>query len=61
MQARIDKLDCWVLRAPIKEAVANAFGAMTNRPAALCPALCHICARVKIFRRSSNDVFALLE
>ncbi len=33
MQARIDKLDCWVLRAPIKEAVANAFGAMTNRPA----------------------------
>jgi len=29
----IEKLECWVLRAPIAEPVANAFGAMTNRPA----------------------------
>lgn len=29
----IDRLECWVLRAPIAEPVANAFGAMTNRPA----------------------------
>lgn len=29
----IDRIDCWVLRAPIAEPVANAFGAMTNRPA----------------------------
>ena len=26
-------VECWVLRAPIAEPVANAFGAMTNRPA----------------------------
>jgi len=29
----VDRIDCWVLRAPIAEPVANAFGAMTNRPA----------------------------
>jgi len=29
----IDRLQCWALRAPIAEPVANAFGAMTNRPA----------------------------
>lgn len=33
MTTRIDRLECWVLRAPIAEPVANAFGAMTNRPA----------------------------
>ena len=33
MTTTIDRLDCWVLRAPIAEPVANAFGAMTNRPA----------------------------
>ena len=33
MQTRIEKVECWVLRAPIKEPVVNAFGAMTNRPA----------------------------
>lgn len=33
MTTRIDLLECWVLRAPIAEPVANAFGAMTNRPA----------------------------
>ncbi len=33
MTNRIDQLECWVLRAPIAEPVANAFGAMTNRPA----------------------------
>ncbi|MEO8855722.1 MAG: mandelate racemase/muconate lactonizing enzyme family protein [Burkholderiaceae bacterium] len=33
MTATIDQLQCWVLRAPIAEPVANAFGAMTNRPA----------------------------
>lgn len=33
MATRIDKVECWVLRAPIAEPVANAFGAMTNRPA----------------------------
>lgn len=32
MQTRIEKVECWVLRAPIAEPVANAFGAMTNRP-----------------------------
>jgi L-alanine-DL-glutamate epimerase-like enolase superfamily enzyme len=26
-------VECWVFRAPIEEPVANAFGAMTNRPA----------------------------
>jgi len=33
MSTRIDRLECWVLRAPIAQPVANAFGAMTNRPA----------------------------
>ena len=33
MQYKITKLDRWVLRAPIAQPVANAFGAMTNRPA----------------------------
>jgi L-alanine-DL-glutamate epimerase-like enolase superfamily enzyme len=33
METRIEKIECWVLRAPIKAPVANAFGAMTNRPA----------------------------
>ena len=33
MAPTIDRLDCWVLRAPIAEPVANAFGAMSNRPA----------------------------
>jgi len=29
----IENVECWVLRAPIAEPVANAFGAMSNRPA----------------------------
>ena len=33
MNLNVEKLECWVLRAPIAEPVANAFGAMTNRPA----------------------------
>ena len=33
MGTRIEKVDCWVLRAPVAEPVANAFGAMGNRPA----------------------------
>jgi D-galactarolactone cycloisomerase len=33
MQQQIVKLERWVLRAPIDRPVANAFGAMTNRPA----------------------------
>ena len=33
MSSTIDRVDCWVLRAPIAEPVSNAFGAMTNRPA----------------------------
>lgn len=33
MATRIDKVECWVLRAPIAQPVANAFGAMSNRPA----------------------------
>jgi L-alanine-DL-glutamate epimerase-like enolase superfamily enzyme len=33
MQTRIDHVECWVLRAPIAQPVANAFGAMTSRPA----------------------------
>ncbi len=33
METQIEKVECWVLRAPIAEPVANAFGAMTNRPA----------------------------
>lgn len=33
MSTRIERLECWVLRAPIAQPVANAFGAMTNRPA----------------------------
>ncbi|MEO8543005.1 MAG: mandelate racemase/muconate lactonizing enzyme family protein [Betaproteobacteria bacterium] len=32
MTTTIDRLECWVLRSPIDEPVANAFGAMTNRP-----------------------------
>lgn len=35
MSTRIDKVECWVLRAPIAAPLANAFGAMTNRPAVL--------------------------
>jgi D-galactarolactone cycloisomerase len=33
MRPTITRLECWVLRAPITEPLANAFGAMTNRPA----------------------------
>lgn len=33
MTTTIDRLECWVLRAPIAEPVANAFGTMNNRPA----------------------------
>lgn len=33
MKTNIESLQCWVLRAPIAEPVANAFGVMTNRPA----------------------------
>ncbi len=33
MTPHIEQLACWVLRAPIAVPVANAFGAMTNRPA----------------------------
>ena len=33
MAATIDQIDCWVLRAPIAQPVANAFGSMNNRPA----------------------------
>ena len=33
MTTYIEQLECWVMRAPIAEPVANAFGAMTNRPA----------------------------
>jgi D-galactarolactone cycloisomerase len=33
MSPTIHHIECWVLRAPIAEPVANAFGAMTNRPA----------------------------
>nr|MBP6853961.1 mandelate racemase/muconate lactonizing enzyme family protein [Rhodoferax sp.] len=33
MPTTIENLECWVLRAPITVPVANAFGAMTNRPA----------------------------
>ena len=33
MSTTIQKLECWVFRAPVSEPVANAFGAMTNRPA----------------------------
>src|SRR4051812_43020282 len=29
----IDKLECWMLRAPVEAPVVNAFGAMTTRPA----------------------------
>ena len=29
----LQKVECWVFRAPVEEPVANAFGAMTNRPA----------------------------
>src|SRR4051812_26588205 len=33
--ATIDKLECWMLRAPVNAPVVNAFGAMTTRPALL--------------------------
>lgn len=33
METQIEKVECWVLRAPIAQPVANAFGAMSNRPA----------------------------
>lgn len=33
MRPTITRLECWVLRAPIAEPLANAFGAMSNRPA----------------------------
>jgi D-galactarolactone cycloisomerase len=33
VETKIENVECWVLRAPIAEPVANAFGAMTNRPA----------------------------
>ncbi|MFO1304569.1 MAG: mandelate racemase/muconate lactonizing enzyme family protein [Burkholderiales bacterium] len=33
MATRIERVECWVLRAPVASPVANAFGAMTNRPA----------------------------
>jgi D-galactarolactone cycloisomerase len=33
MRPTITKLECWVLRAPISAPLANAFGAMSNRPA----------------------------
>lgn len=33
MQPTIDAVECWALRAPIEEPLANAFGAMTTRPA----------------------------
>jgi len=33
MTPTISRLDCWVLRAPIATPIANAFGAMTSRPA----------------------------
>jgi L-alanine-DL-glutamate epimerase-like enolase superfamily enzyme len=33
MTPTISRVECWVLRAPVAHAVANAFGAMTNRPA----------------------------
>lgn len=35
MTTPIEAVECWVLRAPIATPVANAFGAMTNRPAVL--------------------------
>jgi len=35
MPTRIEIVECWVLRAPVASPVANAFGAMTNRPAVL--------------------------
>lgn len=33
MDPTISRVQCWVLRAPSPKPVANAFGAMTNRPA----------------------------
>ncbi len=33
MTPLIENIECWVLRAPITQPVANAFGAMSNRPA----------------------------
>ncbi len=33
MTSVIQRVECWVFRAPVSEPVANAFGAMNNRPA----------------------------
>jgi D-galactarolactone cycloisomerase len=33
MSTTIRRLECWLFRAPISQPLANAFGAMTNRPA----------------------------
>src|SRR5688572_30104980 len=33
MAVTIEKVECWVHRAPIAAPLSNAFGAMTNRPA----------------------------
>jgi D-galactarolactone cycloisomerase len=33
MQSTLEAVECWVLRAPIAEPLANAFGAMSSRPA----------------------------
>ena len=33
MDLTIARIECWVLRAPVATPLANAFGAMTNRPA----------------------------
>jgi L-alanine-DL-glutamate epimerase-like enolase superfamily enzyme len=33
MDPTISRVECWVLRAPVTDAVTNSFGAMTNRPA----------------------------
>jgi D-galactarolactone cycloisomerase len=33
MSISIERLECWLFRAPVSQPLANAFGAMTNRPA----------------------------
>lgn len=33
MAITIERIECWVHRAPIREPVANSFRAMTDRPA----------------------------
>lgn len=33
MSISIERLECWLFRAPVAQPLANAFGAMTNRPA----------------------------